>query len=379
MANVRANASASTRGTIYQLCLAVDKCYGLAPGQKLLIEDLGDLTIEDDSQFEVKAYSDELTDGHPNFWNTLTNWLDPAFPSGSYQALILLTTQSFSAMATLSAWNDSKHSDRIEILEKILVRSEDRIKKKQDTTPDYKPSKAVMQQRSVLAPKNRKLLISIVDKIFIDTGHPAMPELYKRIRNERSIGILQANKDLFVKGLLGFVCFPEKKAGASWEISHEDFDDHCQILLQKYCNESRTFPTQHYDEFDEADIDLNREDLFIEKIRDIQHHIFLAYAIKDYESTVHTIASHFEDYSARFKYFNSFRNLVKMNFLMSYDTAQKNTMADLGASQVFYNNCQVAPAPTFTGYSDVQTWFRNGIIHICMNDLQDNFRWSLNP
>lgn len=35
---LRQDATASTKGTIYQLCVAVQKCYEMVDGQKVLIE-----------------------------------------------------------------------------------------------------------------------------------------------------------------------------------------------------------------------------------------------------------------------------------------------------------------------------------------------------
>ncbi len=100
---VRSDATASTRGTIYHLCVAVKKCYELRQGQKLLIEELGDITIENEQQVEIKHYADSLTDGHHNFWNTLKNWMDDGFDHTPYSSLILHTTQEFGAEATISA------------------------------------------------------------------------------------------------------------------------------------------------------------------------------------------------------------------------------------------------------------------------------------
>ncbi len=374
MNTVRANATASTRATIYQFCLAVDKCYLLRPGQKLLIEELGDITVEGESQIEVKAYSDELSDGHPNFWNTITNWLDPKFPSGAYQSLILLTTQSFSPTATLASWNVSTSQERLSLLLNILEKSEMRAAKRaEDKT--FNISKTVAQQRKILNPLNRRGLLEIIEKIVIETGCEEMSELYVRIRNERSMGILK--KDRFIESLIGFVCFPEKNKKSKWEITYEDFDILCQELVNLYCTESRIFPTQFYDDFDEDSIDESRSDLFIEKIRDIDHHIFLSYAIKDYEAAIHTIASDFENHVVRLKYYDSFRREAKKQFEISYDTARRGRFSSNEESQKFYNNCQVSSPPIFTGYDGSHTWFRNEIIHMCMNNDRLNLKWNL--
>lgn len=61
-AKIRQNATASTRGAIFYPCMAVDKCYQLRKRQKILIEELGDVTIEGLKQVEVKQYRDNLAD-----------------------------------------------------------------------------------------------------------------------------------------------------------------------------------------------------------------------------------------------------------------------------------------------------------------------------
>ena len=58
-------------------------------------------------------WEDDLTDGHTNFWNTLHNWLKPAFDHERFEELILLTTQSFGSRSTLSQWNESDPSQQV--------------------------------------------------------------------------------------------------------------------------------------------------------------------------------------------------------------------------------------------------------------------------
>lgn len=70
-AALRGDATASIDAIVYQLGVAVSKCFELDEGQVLVIEELGDVTVEDVLQIEVKCYTDSLTDGHKNFWNTL--------------------------------------------------------------------------------------------------------------------------------------------------------------------------------------------------------------------------------------------------------------------------------------------------------------------
>lgn len=373
---LRADATASTRATVYQLCLAVDKCYRLKPGQRLLVEELGDVTIEDGQQFEVKVYSDVLTDGHPNFWNTLTNWLDPNFPSASYESLILWTTQPFSDSGTLQKWNTSNIAERLSILVEInneFERSAINLAKK----PEYKPSKTLKQQRAILDPSRRAALSAIVAKIIIESSQLSNSALYEKILCERGIGVLQKNKHAFINALFGFVCRLGKSSDSSWSITYEEFDQECQNLMRTYCSESREFPTTHFDDFDEQGIDVNREDLFMKKIRDIDHDEFLPQAIRAYESTVTTIASEFANYSVRIKHLASYKSSVEDILRLRYKTAPRTAPGCIPSSQFFYAEMLTCEPPAFTGYDDRHSWFRNGLLHICMNDESKNYQWKL--
>ena len=85
------DATSSISGTIYQICVALERAFMLEEGQKLWIEKFGDVTVSGHEQVETKQYSDSLTDSHPNFWNTLKNWLLPSFNPAGYIHLTLLT------------------------------------------------------------------------------------------------------------------------------------------------------------------------------------------------------------------------------------------------------------------------------------------------
>ena len=117
------DATASTRGTIYQLWVAVQKCYEMfEDGQKVLIETQGDVTKVDDEQIEVKHYADALTDNHLCFWKTLYNWMKDNFNHKPYNSLILYTTQKFGLQATIADWNGKNIADRLKIIDRKSTR-----------------------------------------------------------------------------------------------------------------------------------------------------------------------------------------------------------------------------------------------------------------
>jgi len=93
MSKLKNNAIASVQGITYQNLVALEKCLELTEDQTLYIEIWGDVTIEDDSQVEVKHEKGSLNNLSQSFWKTVSNWLDND-KFKSYSELILLTTQT---------------------------------------------------------------------------------------------------------------------------------------------------------------------------------------------------------------------------------------------------------------------------------------------
>lgn len=176
----RADASASTRGVVYQLCVAVARCYSLKPGQKLLLEELGDVTIPGSEQVEVKQYSDGLTDSHPNFWNTLFNWTEPTFNSSQYQALVLHTTQQFGSRSKLSDWNNVETQERLKLLCEIHADLEVDFKRRNEKKA-CQPSRTLTQQRALIDGERRPALENILDKVIIEAGAAGLTDLYHEL------------------------------------------------------------------------------------------------------------------------------------------------------------------------------------------------------
>ncbi len=73
----------------YQIHVAIEYCHKLEDDQSLWIEVFGDVAVDREGAVEVKMWEDDLSDGHTNFWNTLHNWLKPAFDHERFQELVL--------------------------------------------------------------------------------------------------------------------------------------------------------------------------------------------------------------------------------------------------------------------------------------------------
>ena len=375
---VRQDATASTRGTVYHLCVAVARCYEMRRGQKLLIEELGDVTVEDREQIEVKHYSDVLTDGHHNFWNTLHNWMDNAFDADAYISLILHTTQKFGAKTRLRDWNDAPLDRRIKILSEIHAEFEKKFSAKQANDTSHKPSKVLLNQRYVMKPDSYARLKNVAPKIWIEACQPTLAELYSEIKDTRAQQILEGKRDDFLNALIGFVCLPDKRAGEHWEITYDAWSTKVQELTSTWHKETRKFPRKHYqgglpDSSSTAQLD----ELFIHKISDIEYESQISNAVYEYESTVKTIKEEFIAYQVDPELTKNYARTVVRRFSSAHSTACRKCTDEILDSQNLYDNIMSSDPPRFSDYNDVADEFRNGILHISMNDAEKQLKWRV--
>lgn len=375
MTRPRANATASTRGTIYQLCSAVQACFALGPGERLLIEELGDISVPGDHQSEVKHYSDALTDGHANFWNTLFNWCLGGTDIGGYRKLVLSTTQLFGARARIAGWNELSNEKRLELLTTLHEESEQRLLEAgQGSTPPV----VLQQQRKLLEASNRARLNEVINKVVIDAAQPGVSELFNELAGHWFRPVPEDRRAAALNSLIGFVCRADMPAGSQWEITYENFDQEYQDLVRTHGVERREFPRASYERLLDAPPEESvATDPFVRKILDIDHGRRVSTAIRDYHSALETIDREFREYTGNRARLRIFRQAVVDRFELSYDNACMGASVDNSAARYFYNTTMGAMPPDFSGYVDSPDWFRNGLLHALMNDEEQSYQWKL--
>lgn len=374
---VRQDATASTRGTIYHLCVAVKKCYELREGQILLLEELGDVTIEHDQQIEVKQYTDNLTDGHHNFWNTLTNWMDDGFDHIPYKSLILHTTQEFGPEATISGWNSANPKKRVELLLAIMQRFEAAYEKAKATNPKVAPSAVLKHQRFVLAAKRHAKLNSLIGKVWIEAKTKKLPDLYDELKHDRVRGVLMGKKDDYLNSLIGFVCRADKKVGERWEITFEEFEAKISELGATYNKETRRFPRKHFGPVHLIKGSPARDDLFVKKIRDIEYHEVVCNAIHDFEATLATVDQEFRTYAVDPEIILAYAGEVVERFLADHRISCRKCCDEVSDSKDLFDRTIGTPASTLPGFGDTPDGFRNGLLHQRMDDPDEDLKWRL--
>jgi hypothetical protein len=376
------DATASTKGVIYQLCVAVQKCYEMVAGQKVLIERLGDVTIPDSHQVETKLYSDALTDNHPNLWTTLRNWVADEFGATGYAALILYTTQHFGEHATISQWNEATSQQRLEILGAIHRLSEERESKRQGNTAGLKlkTPDVLLHQRYVLDPGRRAKLLQVTERFLIEACSPTLPELHALIQQKYIKGILDGKKVDFLNVLIGFITKADESGGQNWEITYEEFEKKVGDLITLFCRETRVFPRKHFDRAQLPDfqqLEAHREHAFVQKIRDIEYHEVIPMAVKEYTGAVRTVNEEFRNYEVPPSRTENYANEIIQVFESRHRTASRRCTDVVVDSQNFYDEITVEAPREFEGFDTLPTAFRNGILHMQLDDVDKQLYWRL--
>ena len=376
-------AKASTKAIIYQMCVAVQKCYEMVEGQIVLIEELGDVTIEDEEQVEVKHYTDTLADNHPNLWKTIYNWLNDDFNHFPYKYLILYTTQQFGSQSTISEWNEKKVVDRLDLLYKIKDQLEVRFNKTIENTLDDKsvpsPSKVLQYQRYILDPIRKDKLEDILQKFYIEAASPTLPKLYKEIQQKYIKGILDGKRDDFLNSLIGFITKPHVDNMSRWEISYDYFDNKVGELITLFSRETRVFPRKYLNNVHVNDQDVSHYHAysFVIKIQNIEYSDVILEAVNDYLGTIKTIRDEFQNYEVPVSRTDDYVNEIVKIFRGKYRIALNNCSNVIFDSHNFYDEMITSQPVSFEGFDTTPSGFRNGLIHIELNDKHSNLKWRL--
>jgi hypothetical protein len=376
------DALSSTKGTIHQMYVAVEKCFALLPNQRIVIERYGDVTVTNSQQIEVKQYADALTDNHPNFWSTLKNWMNEDFDETLYAALILCTTQAFGEETRLKKWNESSVDIRLQILREIRNDSEQReaarlknSESKKEGTPQ-----SLKTERWVLDSTRNEKLRRVLERFTIADCSPLSNELYQNIKAIHCRGILQGKRDDFLASLLGFIISPRTVDINTWEIGYDEFTARVQELTTQFCKGTKRFPTKYISIGNAVlpeEARAKAEQLFVRKIREIEHGTAIAAAIANYLYASNTALQEFRAYEVFPRDYEIFMDNVLDLLSSGFQKAMRNVRDIVKDSQNFYDETMMSPVPPFPGFDTPPHRFRNGVIHMHCDDDQKQLKWRL--
>lgn len=370
----------SFKGSIYQLYFALQKCFEMEPGQKVFIETYGDVTLSGSEQFELKYHQGNLTDSDCNFWNTLRNWMHEDFDESEYSALILCTTQIYGDNTKFTEWNAVNTDQRFEIIKDILNDSEIRAKKKQASKPNYVISESLKLQRLAMAPNRQTKLKAVIERLVITCNAPSMTKLYKNIKNRDCKSIPLARREDYLNALLGFIIHPDTIGARRWEISNEAFEIKVQESTSTYCRDTKVFPQKYLsEEFVPANSEITacENHLFVKKIEDIEYNEITSEAIDNYIRASLTVLVEFVKYEVTPARHKAYAKEILNSFRPKYRSALLDVSAVITDSQKLYNQVTGELPPAFPGFYTPPITFRNGVLHMQMNDSEKGIKWRL--
>lgn len=375
------DATPSSKGTIYQICIGVLKCYEMRKGQKVLIEREGDVSIDGDQQVETKQYSDVLTDSHLNFWNTLVNWMADSFNDQKYSSLILHTTQQFAPTTKLKQWNELNTTNRIAILEDIVEAGESRFRAAINKDPNAKASKSLRLQRAALSLDKRNKLERIASKYHLESATDRLPGTHCFICDVYIKGI--EDRSRFLNSLIGYVTHADAPEDREWEITYDEFDAEISELNRIYKKDSYAFPRKYFDEgraSPSEDLDQHLGYRFVEKIREIDHHDIVYDAIRDYLGAVQSLNEDFKHhYVSRERTEEYVVDLISLFKTKHRIECRRAAPTNLDA-QNFYDAFMTEESRDFSGFERPHRGFKNGLLHTQIDDESKALQWKLeNP
>lgn len=369
----------------YQLLVAVEYCYALEPHQSLWLEVYGDVTVSGKTQVEVKFYSDNLTDSHSNFWNTLKNWLHKGFDHNAYQTLVLLTTQDYGPQTALKGWNERSALEKLSVMQTIFDVSQGKLGS--DNSDPVKSSKSQTLQQYVMADEHRDDLLEILARMKITTGADSLDERLHNFKTVHLKPIRESKYQNFIDDLLGFM-FSTDLVSKGWKVTHKAFSDKLSELNKLYMKHPSTFPVLDENALKQlANHDEIKARLFARKIKEIGAESYLARAALHLLITEHTISELYDDGVI----FKSDVDCYLKNHLVKHQDNRALAMLDCEdipcakelnkLSIKFYLACHASAVDKFCSFENTRTEFRNGIYHMLADeepaDEQDAFHWRL--
>lgn len=374
------DASESIGAIIYQFYIALDKCFELGPGESVFIEKFGDVS-NPTQQIEVKQYSDNLTNSHLNFWNTINNWLDTGFDHTKFKNLILLTTQDYGPKTQLAKWNNANPEERMAILNEIKETADKRHKTAQSKDEGKQKGKpeALKLMESALSSELADRLKEILSKIIIADSTPLPTEYYAAIKNKYLKGIPTRNKDVVMNAMLGLLTSPEI-TGKSFEITEEVFSRQFQDITAQYNSTTIIFPKRLLNAtVEEGERNKYLSENYVKKILEIEYEDAIVDAITHYVVTNKTIAEELMNRLSNKQVYDAYHQEIINQIKPKYSTACRNAKEEtlINQSKDHYDHIMGLPSPALGNFNDTHIIFKNGTIHILANDETYGITWKL--
>ncbi|APC39965.1 hypothetical protein [Clostridium estertheticum] len=358
-----------TIGFIYQTYIGLIKCLEMKENDKVIIENLGDVTLisakGNSVQIEVKHHLEPIgiSDRSDEIWNTVWNWYNNFNEYKKVDEFILFTTGSLSSTSVFQDWEIKNISQKYNTFKSIGIEirdKEDGFRKSYDkifnNEHEINKLKSVLNRFKILS--KQQTIKTIVCK-YESTTFKFLAE--------------KSKMEQFVSFLIGILLTIPIKSEC-WAISYEEFDAIFKEYSKRFAVESNMpIPT----EFENYEVTHGESDnikckRFVEEINIINLKDEVADAINDYCRTYKTIIGYFDSNIVKVKDLRDYKvDLTKIlnSKRKSYKLkCQNDDNLLLLKSQEMYFDSIALDAKNFNGVSNNRSFFQNGVMHIIVDE-----------
>ncbi|OEF42270.1 hypothetical protein OAE_15480 [Vibrio cyclitrophicus 1F289] len=212
-------------GYVYQVLIAIEKCFEATPNQTIWIECFGD--VYDGNTFtEVKHHCEghNLSSNSKDFWNTLKNLV--VEDSEQFEEIVLHTTSTISSSSIFYDWNGASPQGRLEKIKDFTPCS--------TTEPLY---------RKILNDSTDDELLSIVSRFTINHSRMRVEEQWEQLLEMSKLRCL---KESYRESVLHWVySYVNQRAIEDrhyWRVNMNDFDDAFQYQVNRWGGDKIPFP-----------------------------------------------------------------------------------------------------------------------------------------
>ncbi|CAG19990.1 hypothetical protein [Photobacterium profundum] len=219
------NATPKYLGYVYQVLIAIEKCFEAQPNETIWIECFGD--VYDGHTFtEVKHHfgHHNLTSNSKDFWNTLKNLV--VEDSLQFEKMVLHTTSTILDNSIFHDWNELCGEERFE-----------KIK-------SYEPCDTTKSNyEKIFKEASNKEIKSILSKFTIEYSRLPIDQQWKCLIDKRKLRCLseQYREDVlhWIYSYINKRAIDNRKF---WKININDFDDAFQFQVNRYGGNKIPFP-----------------------------------------------------------------------------------------------------------------------------------------
>ncbi|ANS76973.1 hypothetical protein AWM70_22275 [Paenibacillus yonginensis] len=358
-----------TLGFIYQTYIGLIKCLDMNENEKVIMEQLGDVTListsQSSQQIEVKHHFEDtvLSDRDKEIWNTIWNWYRNFDEYTEIDELILFTTARLSQKSIFRKWEEMNVDTRYQIIKDIG--SVKKINEK-----EFRP----IYDKIFSTDHNAEKLKSVLERLQIHSEQKTIKSIITKY-NKTTFRFLSTEKRMeeFVSSLIGLLLTIPVREN-HWEISYSDFSDIFKSYAERFIDSSSAPLQLTFEDYEPTLVEIKRlkNKPFVSEIQRIDLHDEITEAINDYCRTSKTIISYFETNVVKSKDLKDYRKqllkTLSTNKKISKINCNGNITIVLPESQRLYLQSMALEARPINGVSNNRDFFQRGVIHSIVDD-----------